>query len=69
MGFLSRKSTPEDEPQAEQDQAPDSPVETIEPTPDEGGEIKISKGSPNGTPEVDDDPVAPEPQGEDEAAD
>jgi len=34
MGFLSRKSTPEEEPQAEQDQAPDSPVETIEPTPD-----------------------------------
>ena len=70
MGFLSRKSTPEEEPQAEQDQAPDSPVETIEPTPDEsGGEIKISKGSPNGAPDVDDDPVAPEPQGEDEAAD
>jgi chromosome partitioning protein len=69
MGFLSRKSTPEDEPQAEQDQAPDSPVETIEQTPDEGGEIKISKNSSNGTPEVVDDPVAPEPQGEDEAAD
>src|SRR6266576_1333498 len=70
MGFLSRKSTPENEPQAEQDQAPDSPVETIEQTPDEGGgEIKISKGSPNGAPEVDDDPVAPEPQVEDEAAD
>jgi len=68
--FLSRKSTPEEEPQAEQDQAPDSPVETIEPTPDEsGGEIKISKGSPNGAPELDDDPVAPEPQGDDEAAD
>jgi chromosome partitioning protein len=70
MGFLSRKSTPEEEPQAEQDQAPESPVETIEQTPDEGGgEIKISKGSPNGAPEVDDDPVAPEPQVEDEAAD
>jgi chromosome partitioning protein len=70
MGFLSRKSTPEPEPQAEQDQAPDSPVETIEQTPDEGGgEIKISKGSPNRAPEVDDDPVAPEPQVEDEAAD
>jgi chromosome partitioning protein len=70
MGFLSRKSTPEKEPQAEQDQAPDSPVETIEPTPDEGGgEIKISKGSPNGAPEVDDDLVVPEPQGDDEAAD
>ncbi|MDQ2939378.1 MAG: AAA family ATPase [Actinomycetota bacterium] len=69
MGFLSRKSTPEDEPQAEQDKAPDSPVETIEQTPDEGGEIKISKSSSNGTPEVVDDPVAPEPQGEDEATD
>ncbi len=72
MGFLSRKSTPEDEPQAEQ---PESPEETVEQTPDEGGEIKISKGSSNGTPEVVDDPVAaepqgaPEPQGEDEAAD
>ncbi|MEK6250361.1 MAG: ParA family protein [Actinomycetota bacterium] len=44
-------------------------METIEQTPDEGGEIKISKSSSNGTPEVVDDPVAPEPQGEDEAAD
>jgi chromosome partitioning protein len=69
MGFLSRKSTPEDEPGVEQDKTPDSPVETIEQTPDEGGgEIKISKGSPNGTPDVVEDPVAPEPQDEDEAA-
>jgi chromosome partitioning protein len=62
MGFLSRKSTPEDEPQAtpevapddepqaEQVGAPDPPEEAVEQTPDEGGgEIKISKSSPNGT--------------------
>jgi len=48
MGFLSRKSRPEDETQAEGHAAPDSAEEKIEPTPDEGGEIKISKGSPNG---------------------
>jgi chromosome partitioning protein len=69
MGFLSRKSSPEDEPQAEQTEAPESPHVSVEQTPDEGGEIKISKESSNGTPEVVDDPVPPEPaQTEDEAA-
>jgi chromosome partitioning protein len=61
MGFLSRKSRPDEEPQSEQATAPKSapeeteprPQETVEqappeapvPTPEEGGEIKISKGT------------------------
>jgi chromosome partitioning protein len=61
MGFLSRKSRPDDELQSEQAEQPDSaretaeqapqeapeptPQETVEQTPDEGGEIKISKGT------------------------
>src|SRR5436190_1261511 len=45
MGFLSRKSRPEEESQVESQETPQSGVETIEPTPEEGGEIKISKAS------------------------
>src|SRR2546430_7870375 len=51
MGFLSRKSRPEDEPQVEGQESPDSAVETIEPTPEEGGEIKISKAGEESVPE------------------
>jgi chromosome partitioning protein len=75
MGFLSRKSTPEDEsqatpevapddePQAEQVGTPDPPEEAVEQTPDEGGEIKISKGSPNGDSSNDTEQVDPETSG------
>jgi chromosome partitioning protein len=48
MGFLSRKSRPEDETQAEGHATPDSAEQKVESTPDEGGEIKISKSSDNG---------------------
>jgi chromosome partitioning protein len=74
MGFLSRKSRPEEEPQAETPAAPDSAEEKIEPTPDEGGEIKISKGSPNGDSSTEpergvDHPAAPGREPEDVAGD
>jgi chromosome partitioning protein len=52
MGFLSRKSRPEPEPQAEDHAAPDSGSEQMDPPPEEGGEIKISKGSENGAGEA-----------------
>jgi chromosome partitioning protein len=60
MGFLSRKSTPEEEPQAEQVQTPEPPEEAVEATPDEGGEIKISKSTENGVPEASEPPVEQE---------
>jgi chromosome partitioning protein len=72
MGFLSRKSKLEDVPENEHTNRPDSepetetrppeaeveeaPPEPIEQAPDEGGEIKISRGSSNGTPEVTEEP-------------
>jgi chromosome partitioning protein len=45
MGFLSRKPRPDDKPRSEQVESPDPPEEAVEQTPDEGGEIKISKAS------------------------
>jgi chromosome partitioning protein len=56
MGFLSRKSTPEEE-KVEGVQTPDPPEEAVEATPDEGGEIRISKGTENWVPEVADAPA------------
>jgi chromosome partitioning protein len=62
MGFLSRKSRPEPEPQAEEATAPEPAQEGIDPAPEEGTEIKISKGSENGaqTPEHSEGAQAPE---------
>jgi len=43
MGFLSRKSRPEDTTQAEAPATPEPTPETFDQTPDESGEIKISR--------------------------
>jgi chromosome partitioning protein len=68
MGFLSRKSRPDEEHQAEPVQTPEAPAEAVEATPEEGGEIRISK-SENGAaepavvPESEPAPTpAPEPE-------
>jgi chromosome partitioning protein len=53
MGFLSRKSRPEQEPQAEGVPAPDPVPESVDQAPDEGGEIKISKAESNGVSSTD----------------
>jgi chromosome partitioning protein len=68
MGFLSRKSTPEEKPQAEGVQTPESPEEALETTPDEGGEIKISKSTENGAPEVAEPAVEEETPDDDQAS-
>jgi chromosome partitioning protein len=44
MGFLSRKSRPEENPQAEEETAPQTPPEAVEQPPEDGGEIRISRG-------------------------
>jgi chromosome partitioning protein len=74
MGFLSRKSRPDqdvqaeqaDAPQQEPEQAEQPPREAIEQAPEEGGEIRISKGEPNvdSSPEPDQagDSTAPDAQ-------
>jgi chromosome partitioning protein len=72
MGFLSRKSRPDEELQPEQAEAPESAQEEAEPTPpeaaeqappevpegtpDEGGEIKISKAANGAEPDQDGEP-------------
>jgi chromosome partitioning protein len=45
MGFLSRKSRPVENPQVEEEFAPQTAPEAIEEPPEDGGEIRISKGS------------------------
>jgi chromosome partitioning protein len=59
MGFLSRKSRPAEEPQAEEREAPQTSVDAIEPAPEEGGEIKISKAPEQAPPEPEQAPPAP----------
>src|SRR5213592_3305417 len=67
MGFLSRRSRPHDEPPSEQAGPPASAEETVEQTPDEGGEIKISKGTSNGDSPTEGEPSAHHPAAADES--
>jgi chromosome partitioning protein len=74
MGFLSRKSRPDEEHQTEPVQTPEAPVEAVQPTPDEGGEIRISKSGdgaaePAVAPEAEPAPApTPEPEAQTTAA-
>ncbi len=64
MGFLSRRSRPEETPQVEEETAPQTAPDAIEELPEDGGEIRISKGSdeaPRHLPEPEPEP-APEPE-------
>ena len=51
MGFLSRKSRTQETENSEATVAPEPPPETFEGTPDESGEIKISKPQNGGAPQ------------------
>jgi chromosome partitioning protein len=62
MGFLSRRSRPEETPQVEEEIAPQPAPDAIEELPEDGGEIRISKGSDEAPRHLPEPQPAPEPE-------